>query len=300
MRTRFANCVTQILDDRADVSLVLADISVGLFEPARMQHPDRVINVGIREQLLVSVAGGLALSGMRPIAHTYAPFLVERAFEQIKLDLGHQDVGAVLVGIGGSYDASKEGRTHQAPEDVALFDTLPGWTVYVPGHEDEAEVLLRAAIASEDRVYVRLSESSNAIPIKVTPGKSELIRRGSEGTIIAVGPVLSDVLEASEGLDVNVVYATTARPLDTQFIRDMSSKPNFILVEPYIAGTSAGVVTGALSDRPHRLLSVGVGRQEMRKYGSPADHKSLHQLDASGLRRRFGEFLAPRHRERSG
>ena len=69
---------------------------------------------------MVSVGGGLALAGLRPIVHTYAPFLVERAFEQVKLDLGHQGARAVLVSIGASYDAARGGRTHQAPEDVAL------------------------------------------------------------------------------------------------------------------------------------------------------------------------------------
>ena len=82
-----------------------------------------MINVGIREQAMIGIAGGLALAGYRPVAHTYAPFLVERPFEQIKVGLEHQDVGAVLVSIGGSYDDLPRGRTHQSPGDVALLDT---------------------------------------------------------------------------------------------------------------------------------------------------------------------------------
>ena len=93
-----------------------------------------MINVGIREQLLVNVGAGLALTGMRPIVHTFGSFLVERAFEQVKLGFGHQDVGGVLVGAGGSFDAPGAGRTHQSPGDVALMDTLPGVQIHAPRH----------------------------------------------------------------------------------------------------------------------------------------------------------------------
>src|SRR5262245_36136934 len=125
MRERFTSVTPGLLAADPALALVLADVPAGLFEPARMRYPGRVLNLGIREQLLVSVAAGLALAGMRPIAHTFASFLVERPFEQIKLDLNHQNVGAVLVSAGGSYDYSGSGRTHQAPGDVALLDTLP-------------------------------------------------------------------------------------------------------------------------------------------------------------------------------
>ena len=91
MRTVFASAASSLLDEDPLAAVVLAEISADLFAKAAARHPDRVLNVGIREQLMVSVGGGLALAGLRPIVHTYAPFLVERAFEQVKLDLGHQE-----------------------------------------------------------------------------------------------------------------------------------------------------------------------------------------------------------------
>src|SRR5262245_50945375 len=115
MRERFVATASQLLDEDPRTAVVLADISAELFAPAAASHPDRVINVGIREQLLVGVAGGLALTGLRPIAHSYAPFLVERAYEMVKLDLDHQGVGAILVSVGASYDEPKYGRTHLSP-----------------------------------------------------------------------------------------------------------------------------------------------------------------------------------------
>ncbi len=87
MRSRFVDTVTELLDTEPSTALVLADISAYLFTEQAQRHPDRVLNVGIRESLMVSVGGGLALTGLRPIIHTYAPFLIERSFEQVKLDL---------------------------------------------------------------------------------------------------------------------------------------------------------------------------------------------------------------------
>src|ERR1700742_4502275 len=137
MRTAFGDAASALVDDDPLAAVVLAEIAADMFAPVAARHPDRVLNVGIREQLMVSVGGGLALAGMRPIVHTYAPFLVERAYEQVKLDLAHQDAHAVLVSIGASYDGARSGRTHQAPEDVVLMDSVLGFSVVVPGHPGE-------------------------------------------------------------------------------------------------------------------------------------------------------------------
>src|SRR5205814_10111230 len=145
------------------IAVVLADIGTGRMPGAERACAERVINVGIREQLMVGVAAGLAMTGFRPIVHSYAPFAVERPFEMLKLDLGHNDAGAIVVSVGASYDTAVYGRTHEAPEDVSLLSALPGWRIYVPGHPAEAELLLRAAARTDERVYLRLSEQSNRL-----------------------------------------------------------------------------------------------------------------------------------------
>jgi transketolase len=294
MRERFVATATELLDRDPRIAVVLADITTSQFEPAAARHPGRVINVGIREQLLIGVTGGLALAGLRPIAHTFPSFLVERPFEQVKLDLGHQDVGAILVSYGGSYDLSTEGRTHQSPGDVALLDTLGGWTVDVPGHPDEAELLLRTAAAREDRSYVRLSSETNDAPQAVVPGQFLAVRAGRRGTVIAVGPMLRPVLAAVADLDVTVLYAATIRPFHADALRQAvreTSSADVVLVEPYLAGTSNSEVDDALLDTPHRVLGLGVGRAELRRYGTPAEHAAAHGLDPASLRERIAGFL---------
>jgi transketolase len=292
MRETFLATTERILDADPDVAVVLADISAAQLAGAARRHPDRVINVGIREQLLVSTGAGLALAGLRPIVHTFPPFLVERAFEQIKLDFSHQEAGGVLVSWGASYDMPTAGRTHQSPGDVALIDSLPGWTVHVPGHPAEAERLLLESVPGDGRIYLRLSAQQNASP-HLGVGFTRL-RQGSRGVVVAVGPVLDRVLRATAGLDVTVLYASTIRPFDAAGLRSavLSATADVVLVEPYLAGTSAHCVAAALSDVPHRMKALGVRRDaEIRAYGGIADHDLAHGLDAGSLGLSIREFL---------
>jgi transketolase len=293
MRTAFSETASLLLEEDPLAAVVLAEISADAFAKAAARHPDRVLNVGIREQLMVSVGGGLALAGLKPILHSYAPFLVERAFEQVKLDLGHQGTHAVLASIGASYDAAPGGRTHQAPEDVALIDTLPGFSVLVPGHPGEVAGLLRGAVGAlgSGSSYLRLSTQGNRDARPLRPGL-QVVRSGHEAVVVAVGPMLDPVLDGLAEEDVTVAYATTVRPFDGAGLRSLAASGTVVLVEPYLAGTSAGVVSAALAARPHRLLSLGVGRDEIRRYGTPADHATWHGLDAAGIRRSVRQFLS--------
>lgn len=294
-RETFAATAARLVEEDLSVALVYAEISGRYFTEVERRHPERVVNVGIREQLLVSVGAGLALSGMRPIVHTFGSFLVERAFEQIKLGFNHQDVGGVLVGSGGSFDNTGGGRTHQVPGDVALIDTLPGWTVHVPGHADEVEASLRLAVAGDGRDYVRVVGQQNRRAYPVRPGRFHVVRQGDRALVLAVGAMLDPVLAATEGLDVSVLYANTVRPFDAATLRAELAGTDVVLVEPYLAGTSTRLVDDALADRPHRVLSLGVRREELRRYGTPEQHIAAHGLDAAGLRGAITRFLDARH-----
>jgi transketolase len=110
--------------------------------------------------------------------------------------------------------------------------------------------------------------------------------------VVALGPVLDEVLAATEGRDVTVLYGHSVRPLDARAFRSVLTSPDVVLVEPWLAGTSARCVADALVDVPHRLLALGTRRTELRHYGSPAEHQRAHGLDAAGIRRSVDAFLA--------
>ncbi|HET7572500.1 MAG TPA: hypothetical protein VFJ77_07515 [Gaiellaceae bacterium] len=287
MRERFYEVARRALDEDERVAVVTAEIGTATLGP----HP-RHVNVGIREQLLIGVAAGLALEGYRPVAHSYAPFLVERPYEFLKLDLGHNDLGAVLVSTGASYDAARSGRTHQAPEDVAAVATLPGWTIRVPGHPDELERAFRDALAGDGRVYIRMSEEQNHA--RVDGGGFTVLRRGSPGAplVVAVGPSLAPALAATAARDVTVAYLGTVRPFPREALCEaLGDGTDVVLVEPYLAGTSAAEVSAALRARPHRLLALGVENPELRRYGAGSEHRAAHGLDGAGIARSLAAFL---------
>ena len=304
MRQRFYRIAAELLDTDPRVAIVLADIGVGYLDEFGVfeRHPKRAINVGIREALMVSTAGGMALEGLRPIAHSYAPFLIERSFEQVKLDFGHQGTGGILVSIGASYDWAEGGRTHHSPGDVALIGTLPDWTVHVPGHADEVEQLLRQAVVDDGPVYIRLSDAANREARPDGCGAVALVRDGGSGapTILAIGPMLQPVLDALDvpdapdaaaDLRATILYTATPRPLDGEGLRRLVTGTDVALVEPYLEGTSAAAVTAALADRPIRLLSIGVPSVELRRYGTRQDHDKAYGLDAAGIRTRLATFV---------
>ena len=292
-RTQFATTAAELVETDETVALVYAEISGQFFGDVGRRHRDRVVNVRIREQLLVNVGAGMALTGMRPIVHTFGSFLVERAFEQVKLGFGHQDVGGVLVGSGGLFDMAGAGRTHQSPGDIALLDTLPGVSIHAPGNALEVDAALRSTVAGSGLHYVRVVGQANTAAHPFAPGRFHVVRRGAGATVIALGPVLDDVLAATASRDVTVLYSSTVRPFDAAALRAVLTTPDVVLVEPWLAGTSARHVTEALHDVPHRLLALGVQRTEHRHYGTPQEHIAAHGLDAIGIARSVEAFLRP-------
>ncbi|HEY5988807.1 MAG TPA: transketolase C-terminal domain-containing protein [Streptosporangiaceae bacterium] len=138
---------------------------------------------------------------------------------------------------------------------------------------------------------MRLSTQSTTVPLEREPGLLSVLRTGADGTVIAVGPLADSVIEATLELDVTVLYAATVRPFDAATLRETLRAPAVVLAEPYLAGTSAPAVASALSDIPHRVLGLGVGRDELRRYGEPEEHEAAHGLDPASLRASITAFL---------
>ncbi len=180
------------------------------------------------------------------------------------------------------------GYTHMSPMDVPLLDTLPGWQVHTPGHPAEVAPLLRAATIHDAPVYLRLSTQTNPTAHPDATSLKPLRHSTSGRTIIAVGPMLHPVLEATRDLDVTVAYTHTPRPFDHRGLRALAGDtPDIVIIEPYLEGTSAHLVAETFPDKPFRLRSIGVKRQDLHRYGTPTDHAHWHALDPTSLRTRL-------------
>src|SRR4029079_15738174 len=139
--------------------------------------------------------------------------------------------------------------------------------------------------------YLRLSEETNHA--RVDPGWLKVLRRGSAGAplVVAVGPTLTPVLEATSDRDVTVAYIATVRPFPHAELRDaLADGADVDLVDPDHDGPAAAEIAVALRDRPHRLLALGVPNEEFRRYGTGAQHRAAHGLDAAGIAGARGEF----------
>src|SRR3989338_740432 len=157
MRKQLADTVGDAIKADDKVVLLFGDVGTYGFRHSAAQFPERVHNVGILEQSMVSMAAGLSMQGIIPVVHTIATFLVERALEQIKDDFGYQRLGGNFVSIGASYDLVSWGCTHQCPGDVGILKNVPEVEIVVPGSAPEFDSLFKQSYDNGHPTYFRLS-----------------------------------------------------------------------------------------------------------------------------------------------
>ena len=143
MRKMFPKSVLEIMDKDERVVVLLGDIGVFAFKDVFAKYPTRCYNIGICEQSMVGMAAGLAMAGFIPIVHTIEPFLVDRAFEQIKDDFGYQELKGTIVGVDVSETAPNLGYTHQCPYAISHMKDIIGMNVFEPSNADELDKILK-------------------------------------------------------------------------------------------------------------------------------------------------------------
>lgn len=219
MRKQFRDTILDLSQSDDKIVIILGDVSVYLFNDFKEKYPDRFYNMGICENTLISVAAGLSSQGFYPFVHTIAPFVTERSFEQIKLDMCYNRFSGNIVSCGASFDYAWDGATHHCYTDVGILRMLPGIEVLQPGSRKEVDILIRSQYKSNQPTYFRLSDHPHNIDIPVEFGRGVVLKNpGSRLTVMTAGPLLGNVFEACRDLDVNLVYFHTIKPIDKELI----------------------------------------------------------------------------------
>ena len=291
MRRQFIRTTEDVMAKDARLVLLLGDIGVFGFRNAFQQFPQRTYNIGICEQAMTGMAAGLAKEGLVPVVHSIAPFVVERCFEQIKVDFCYQKLGGNIVSVGGSYDYAALGCMDHCPGDWRELRTLPGMEIVLPGTPQEYDQLFRAAYANGHPTYFRLSERNNPQSFEVEFGRAKILKQGQLATVVAVGTALAPTLAATQDLDVTLLYYTTVAPFDADTLRQNCTSKKVVLVEPYYEGVLMKDIVAALSPAPVQIATVGVPHRFLTDYGHQEEHDEAIGLTPSGVRARIEQLI---------
>ncbi len=304
-KTGFGEGVLAAAQKNRDVVGLGADItnSVGmnLFAEA---FPERFFSMGIAEQDAVATAAGLALSGKIPVFSTYGVFAAHRANDQIRISLCYNNVHAVIGGAHAGVSVGPDGATHQALEDIAAMRVLPNMTVISPCDATQTKIATEKAILDcNGPVYIRFGRepmpdfTSENQEFEI--GKAQLMREGSDVTLVATGHEVWESLEAADmlekvGISARVVNMHTIKPLDGEILKQAADETRMIFTveEHQTAGGLGGAVSEYLSENhPIRVYRIGIND----RFGESGQASALmhkYGLDAAGIVNRVLEEVA--------
>lgn len=258
-------------EENPAVVALCADLS----ESTRTQEfakkfPDRFIEVGVAEQMMATVASGMANYGKIPFIASYAAFSPGRNWEQIRTTIALNDVPVKIVGAHGGISVGPDGATHQALEDMAIMRSMPNMVVICPTDSIEAKKATQAIARHPQPCYIRLSrEKVPLITTEQTPfeiGRAEVYMEGRDVTVIACGQMVYWALLAAKALaldkiSVRVINCHTLKPLDKKTIIKAAEETGAIvtLEEHQIIGGLGGAVAELVSQHyPVPLKIIGV------------------------------------------
>ena len=295
MRNAFANAFYELARNDRRIYLVVADITAAAGVTSfQKESPERFLNVGVAEQMMISMCGGLALRGCIPFAYTIATFTIYRPFEQVRVDCAYQNLPVKLVGVGAGVNYSTLGGTHHAQEDVAIMTAVPNMTVLAPCDPAETALVTRECIGIPGPVYLRLGKAGEPDLTSTAPdpfrlGKIRFIKRGTDICFLSYGPVtktaveVANRIEKEKGKSCAVVSVHSLKPLDKTGIQEVLVQfPIVVVVEEHAphGGLSSRVKEIAWdSGAQCRLKAFSLRDEFIHVYGSHADLLKAHGLD---------------------
>lgn len=283
VRQEFAETMLEIGKEDPRLTVLVGDISHYILQPFAKACPKRYYNIGICEPTIVNIAAGLSKVGFIPVVHTFAPFLLERSFEQIKLNFGYQSLKANLISIGAGFDYGSLGCTHHCYDDFALMKNIEGMNVIYPASCKEFNKLFKQTYANENSNYFRLPEKKHGIDFKdeeIVFGKGIKVREGGDVSIIVAGPQLKTAVDSVEQLEKErispeIIYIHTIRPFDEKIVKESLHKTKrAIIIEEHsmYGGMLEEVLRCTNGIGPMKFSSINLEDRYVRKYATYEQH----------------------------
>lgn len=302
MRQEFADTLTEVGRSDKNLIVLVGDISHFRLLPFAAACPGRYYNIGICEPTIVNMAAGLSMLGFYPVVHTIAPFIVERAYEQIKLDFCYQKLGVNIITVGSAFDYSTLGCTHHCYTDFALLKPLPDVQIFFPASPLELNLLFKQTYNNDKVSYFRVPKCSHDHvfePGEIAAGKGIRVKDGKDVTIVVTGPHLKTALEAAgslqkEGHDAEIIYMHTIKPFDTELIIDSIKKTKRVLVveeHSCFGGMGDEVLRVTKDINRIKYSSISISDDFIRDYGSYEDICEALGFTVNGIIRKIKEMF---------
>ena len=292
MRRAFLNKVADMIRNETDTTFFTVDIGMWAIRDVLIEFPERCINVGIFEDAMISMAAGMASRGLIPTIFGIQPYLVQRALEQIKMDLAYQKFGVNVVGTGAAIDYPKYGYSHYCAEDAATIKTIPGIEFVAPGTQKQFMQLFESSYRNGNSTFYRVSDHPNiAYDPNVKFGKANVIQRGTKATIIAVSVMLDRVMKVCVDKDVTVLYYTTLSPFDYETLSENCTSNKILIVEPEYKGTLLNDVHIALPGRMLDIEQIGFPLEIFRNYGTYEEKMEYYHLTSSDIEIKLNDLI---------
>jgi len=272
-----------------------------LVESTRMQafrdaFPERFVELGVHEQMLVAMAAGLASAGKVPFVASYAMFCPGRAWEQVRTTMCLNETNVKIAGAHAGVSVGPDGATHQAIEDIAIMRCIPNMTVLVPCDAVQTRKATLAAAALDGPVYIRFGrEKSPVITTEDTPfeiGRAQVFRDGADVAIVACGILVQNALVAADelaredGVHCLVLNNHTVKPLDAASVIAAARRCGAVVTveEHQVAGGAGSAVAEVLAEEyPVPIRFVGV-RDRFGQSGTPDELIELYGMGVRSIK----------------
>ena len=303
-RESYGNALAELGASYKDLIVLDADLAgatkTSVFKKA---FPERHIDCGIAESNMTGIAAGLATTGKIPFISSFAMFAAGRNFEQVRNSIGYPHLNVKIGATHAGITVGEDGASHQCLEDLSLMRTIPGMTVIVPSDDIEAKAAVKAALDYVGPVYLRFGRA--AVPVfndyegyKFEIGKAQVLKEGTDVSLIANGVMVAETLIAAEkleadGISCEVINMATIKPIDKDAILKTAAKTGKVITleEHSIIGGLGSAVAEVLSEElPTKMKRIGVNDV----FGQSADAKTMmkeYKLDADGIYATIKDWL---------